>query len=181
MKKILLLLGLLVFVGCATEKEKINQTDLDKLDNIGFTSENAKAFYDFSNSSKIIFKEMENINNNFEQNSEAIPDKEYTRVANAVEASKKAYKKLNPESADEYFKYFDNNQISSPLLILKNMEKTGKKYTDIQAALVLNEMLSFAEKAINVNNISDSNKAEALKWYNNNNDYTGSFKRVLEE
>ncbi|HHD1603651.1 TPA: hypothetical protein ACN1NJ_001543 [Enterococcus faecalis] len=180
MKKILVLLGLLIFAGCATKEEKAKQIDLDKLENIGFTKEKAKAFYDFGNSSKIIFKEMDNINNNFEQSSEAVPDKEYKKVANAVEASKKAYKKLNPKNADEYFKFFSDDPTSSPLLILKKMEKTGQKYTDVQAALVLNEMIPFAEKAINANNISNSKKVEALKWYNNNNDYVGAFKRVSD-
>ncbi|HGF7174159.1 hypothetical protein [Enterococcus hirae] len=179
MKKFLvLLLGVLVFAGCATKEEKAKQKDLDKLESIGFTNEKAQAFYDFGNSSKIIFKEMDNINNNFEKNSETIPHEEYKKVSDAVESSKEAYKKLNPENADEYFKYFVNDPVSSPLLILKNMEKTGQKFTNIQAALVLNTMIPFATKAIEVNDISGSKKDEALKWYNNNNSYVGSFKNV---
>lgn len=181
MKKFLvLLLGLLVFTGCTTKEEKAEQKDLDKLESLGFTNKKAQAFYDFGDSSKIIFKEMDNINNNFEKNSETVPDEEYNKVADAVETSKEAYQKLNPENANEYFKYFFDDPVSSPLLILKNMEKTGQKFTDVQAALVLNKMIPFATKAIEANNISGSKKDEALKWYNNNNDYVGSFKSVYE-
>lgn len=180
MKKILvLLLGLLLFSGCATKEEKAEQKDLDKLESIGFTKKKAQAFYDFGNSSKIIFKEMDNINNNFETNSETIPNEEYNKVSDAVESSKEAYKKLNPGNADEYFKYFVNDP-SSPLLLLKNMEKTGQKFTNIQAALILNKMIPFATKAIEANDISGSKKDDALKWYNNNNNYSGSFKNVYE-
>ena len=181
MKKILILLSaLLVFTGCASKEEKAEKKDLDKLENVGFTREKAKAFYDFGNSSKIIFKEMDNINNNFDKNSETISNEEYNKVSDAVESSKEAYKQLNPENVEEYFNFFVNDPVSSPLLILKNMEKTGQKFTNIQAALVLNKMIPFAIKAVEANNISGTKKDEALKWYNNNNNYVGSFRNVYE-
>jgi hypothetical protein len=181
MKKILVLfLGLLMFTGCASPEEKAEKKDLETLESVGFTAENAQAFYDFSNSSKIIFNEMDNINNDFVRNSEKILDKDYNKVAAAAEVSKDAYKKLNPDDADEYFRYLSNDVASSPLLLLEKMKNTGEKLTNMNAALILNEMVPFAQKAIEANNISGSKKEKALEWYHKNNEYVGIFKYVHE-
>lgn len=181
MKKIILLiLGLLIFVGCTSEKDRAKQQDLNKLESIGFTMDKAEAFYNFGNSSKIIFKEMENINNKFEQNSKTISSEDYKKITDAISDSKKSYKKLTPKNANKYFKYLDNNPVSSPLKILETMEQTGEKFTGTEAALMLNKMIPFAKIAIEDNNISGSKKKEAMEWYNNNNSYDGLFKYVFE-
>lgn len=81
MKKVLILiLGVLIFTGCATKEEKAEQKDIDKLESIGFSNTDAQNFYSFSNSVKTIFKEMTRINDELEENSYDIPDKDYKKL-----------------------------------------------------------------------------------------------------
>lgn len=65
--------------------------------------------------------------------------------------------------------------MSSPLLILEKTEKYNRKFTDIEAALMMNGINSFALES---SHIPDSNKDQVAQWYHNNNAYDGLFKEV---
>ncbi|WP_270659641.1 hypothetical protein [Enterococcus thailandicus] len=182
MKRIILLfIGLMVFVGCSSPEEKAEKEDLTKLESLGFDDDNAQAFYNFSNSTKIIFKKMNSINDELEKNNFIVPEKDYKEIETAVSVSKSAYEKMDPQNADEYFSFLADNSNSSPLLILERSQDLHKKMESLDAALILNGYQQFLDNSITSSKIPDEKKDDVNKWFHSNNEYTGIFKKVFNE
>lgn len=179
-KAILLLLGLLLLVGCTSSDEKANKDDLSPLTNAGFSEVDAQEFYNFSNGIKIMFTEMSNINSTLESNNFEVPLEQRTNISAALEVSKSAYSKLNPDKNDEYVDYLSNvkNSKRSPLLLLDIMEKERSKFTIVEAAMIYDTIENFTRKAIQSKELSDKQISDTMDWYHSNNDYSGLFKDV---
>lgn len=178
----LLLIILLIFTGCASKEAKAEKEDLNKLESIGFSPTDAQSFYNFSNSIKIVFQQMSNVNNDIENNDFVVPREEYKQVSAAIEVSRNAYNELNPKGIKEYDEYLtdDENKMESPLLILDNIEKNKRGFTIVEAAMMYDMMSYFANLAIKSANISKEKQTEAIKWYHSNNAYSGLFKETYD-
>lgn len=181
MKKIIVLIvGLLVFAGCASEEEKAEQKDLNQLETMGFSETDAQNFYIFSNSIKIVFSQMSDINTEMRSNNFVVPHEKFMQVSAAIEVSKDAYSKLNPKEKEEYNEYLanDKNKSRSPLLILTNIEKNKREFTVVEATLMYDNMNYFASKAIKSSEIPEGNELDAIKWFNENNAYSDLYKEA---
>lgn len=175
-------LGLLILAGCSSPEEKAEKETLNSLEEIGFTKENAQDFYNFSNSSKIIFNKMTEINNEMEDNSFVIPNDDYKTVSAAVEVAEDAYGELNPKGKADYENYFidDDYTMSSPILILDNIEDYHRTFTLSEAAMTWDMMTLYAKNAIESSGLTDEKALKAIAWYHKNNGYDDLFKEAYD-
>lgn len=125
---------------------------------------------------------MSDINNEMEDNSYVIPNDDYKTVSVAVEVAKDAYGELNPKGKADYENYFtsDDYTMSSPILILNNIEDYHRTFTLSEAAMTWDMMTLYAKNAIESCGLTDNQAIKAIAWYHDNNDYDDLFKEAYD-
>ncbi|WP_413527416.1 hypothetical protein [Marinilactibacillus psychrotolerans] len=182
MKSKLFLLSLtsLFLIGCGTNNEADNHKS--KLEDLGLSSQQSEYFYDYSTATKVIFLNMESINNTIEDTDYVVNNDEYNIIKDNIENSQIAYEKMNPKNFEKFNDYFveDGTTSGNPLQIIDFMESYHREYSLVEADMMRSMFYGYAEKALVSNKIPNENKKEILDWYVDYNQYTGLIKESHE-
>ncbi|MFL2075553.1 hypothetical protein [Marinilactibacillus psychrotolerans] len=180
MKKIITFFSLLILTGCGSDNEA--DTHKSTLEDLGLSSQQSEYFYEYSTATKIIFLNMENINNTIEDTDYVVNNDDYNIIKDSIENSQIAYENMNPKNFENFNDYFveDGTTSGNPLQIIDFMESYHREYSLAEADMMRSIFYGYAEKALASNKIPNENRKEILDWYVDYNQYTGLIKESYE-
>lgn len=183
MKKIVRCFWILILMflvsGCTSAEEKKEKDDFKALESFGLSEKQAKNFYGYSNSAKLMFNTMTEVNKKLSENDYKV-SKEHTESLYAASNTLEDYF-VSMVGEDDYLDSFlwkTEGPFGGPQNTLKNIQEYKREISINEAAIMYDNLSGYASESLEKMGISKKDHEKLLKWYHNNNKYSGIFNEV---
>lgn len=183
MKKVVrcfwLFLLVLLLVGCTSAEEKKENEDFRTLESFGLSEKQAKNFYGYSNSAKLLFKHMTKANESLKDNDYEITHEQSKSIYADSNTLEDYYVLLAGENEDlDDFLWKTDGSIGGPQKILSNIKSYKREMSITEATVLYDNLKGYALESLEAIKLSTKDQESLIKWYHENNEYTGLFKEA---